>query len=264
MSLNCRFCPCLCVTEFFLEEWWDDWFVSLSANGQTTNMEALEFHGLTGTVTFDANGNRKSSTANYEAHSLFYKDGVPAFYPSQRYIPETTSWETIEGVRMVYNGNADVLPPPLSLVVEDKEQLEQASIFAYVLFVILGGLAIVCGAWAYLNRDYKVVTASQFEFLMLIDIGVLISAATMIPLAIDDENDVNGLAYSGEYAPANAACMASVWLYNLGFVITFVPLFVKMWRVNKLFNNPKLRKIIISNRLVSLYYRIIRTNGVGI
>ena len=59
--------------------------------------------------------------------------------------------------------------------------------------------------------------------------------AAIIPMSFDDENtSVEGL---------NVACQSIPFLFCIGFTLVFAALFSKMWRVNKLFNNPKMRRV---------------------
>jgi gamma-aminobutyric acid type B receptor len=44
------------------------------------------------------------------------------------------------------------------------------------------------------------------------------------------------------------ACMASPWLYSLGFVITFSALFAKTYRIAKIFNNKSMQRIKIKTK----------------
>lgn len=48
--------------------------------------------------------------------------------------------------------------------------------------------------------------------------------------------------------PSLANCSAMLWLANLGFTITFAPLFAKTWRIYRIFGMRKLSITKISNR----------------
>ncbi len=59
--------------------------------------------------------------------------------------------------------------------------------------------------------------------------------AAIIPMSFDDEKtSIEGL---------NVACQSIPFLFCIGFTLVFAALFSKMWRVNKLFNNPKMRRV---------------------
>ena len=119
--------------------------------------------------------------------------------------------------------------------------------FGYVLAAIDCGVAFSLFLWTAFNRKSKVVRASQPLFLGLIALGSVVSGLTIIPLAVDDAEGPRATSTVAANTIANRACMASVWLYSLGFVLTFAPLFAKLWRVQKLFLNKKLRKVVVRN-----------------
>eukprot|EP00511_Aplanochytrium_stocchinoi_P000702 CAMPEP_0204828478 /NCGR_PEP_ID=MMETSP1346-20131115/6262_1 /ASSEMBLY_ACC=CAM_ASM_000771 /TAXON_ID=215587 /ORGANISM="Aplanochytrium stocchinoi, Strain GSBS06" /LENGTH=599 /DNA_ID=CAMNT_0051957579 /DNA_START=107 /DNA_END=1903 /DNA_ORIENTATION=- len=192
-------------------EWWNKWFTKVSDDGVMKNVEKLKFDGLTGEVRLDSKGNRLASTATYEAQTLEIINGIAGFRRRQIFNRAASLWTTVAGADIFYNGNSYSLPPDVIPRDEDKQFLGSAAITSYIVYVLLGGVTIFCFIWTILNRNYKVVVASQFEFLVLITFGVFISVTTLVPLAVDDENDQDGLAYYGEYEPANTACMASVW-----------------------------------------------------
>ena len=47
-------------------------------------------------------------------------------------------------------------------------------------------------------------------------------------------------------AGLDIACQSIPYLFCIGFTLVFAALFSKMWRVNKLFNNPKMRRVKVS------------------
>jgi basic membrane lipoprotein Med (substrate-binding protein (PBP1-ABC) superfamily) len=138
---------------------------------------------------------------------------------------------------------------------EMPEQYNRVSVglnaFLIALFCAVVVLAAALVAWAVQNRANPVLVASQIPFLVLVALGCIVSTSTIVPATVDDRADEEELAHTGGYAPANAACMAMVWLYCTGFIVTFAPLFAKMWRVYRIFNNPKLRKLNISTEVLA-------------
>ena len=77
---------------------------------------------------------------------------------------------------------------------------------------------------------------SQVSFMQLIVLGCIVSACSIYPMGIDDRQS------STTEDSLNAACMAQVWLYCIGFCITFASLFVKTWRVKSIILHSSLRK----------------------
>ena len=91
---------------------------------------------------------------------------------------------------------------------------------------------LVSVVWTFINKDKKIVKASQPFFLYLICLGCFISSCTIIPLMIDDR----------EVDDPSASCMSFPWLYGIGFALTFSSLFAKIIRVKMLFLNKKITK----------------------
>ncbi|CAB9528080.1 Gamma-aminobutyric acid (GABA) B receptor [Seminavis robusta] len=103
-------------------------------------------------------------------------------------------------------------------------------IYAFIL-VVAGGLMY----WVHVNRDERIVKASQPEFLIAICFGCVVLASAIIPMSLDDgvlEED--GGCVGCTCAGCDVACMSSPWLYAMGFVIIFASLFSKIWRMNRL------------------------------
>jgi hypothetical protein len=82
---------------------------------------------------------------------------------------------------------------------------------------------------------YKLnVSCRTGAFLITLLAGTLPSSLAIIPLVIDDN------VLSAEMA--DLACMATPWLYSIGFVLTFAALFAKTYRISRIFNNKKVRQ----------------------
>jgi len=135
--------------------------------------------------------------------------------------------ETVYGTSFM-----EVLLFPLQLpeLVVDMNYIGNLAILGYVLFGILVFLSLAFATWTFVNKDTRVVRASQPRFLGMICGVTLIMASTIIPLTIDDEN------YNER--GTDIACMSVPWLMSIGFTTTFAALFSKTWRINKIFHNP--------------------------
>mmetsp|Transcript_19116 Transcript_19116/g.31846 ORF Transcript_19116/g.31846 Transcript_19116/m.31846 type:complete len:286 (+) Transcript_19116:964-1821(+) len=72
--------------------------------------------------------------------------------------------------------------------------------------------------------------------------GAFISSSTILTLAVDDGIDGQGKEY------ADMACVLSPWFYTTGFMLTFTPLYVKMYRVSRVFQVSFAGDDTISNR----------------
>lgn len=132
----------------------------------------------------------------------------------------------------VYNDGTsqqpDTLPPP-----EVNQNLigDAGRTVGYVLMGIVVFLGLVCLLWAYLKRSSRVVQASQPIFIGLVIAGCVVMSAATIPLSMEETtvNDESGL---------DVACMASPWIYCLGFTIAFSALFTKTWSVYRVYRKP--------------------------
>merc|ERR1711865_244704 len=100
------------------------------------------------------------------------------------------------------------------------------------LLLILGIIGIVVNVliyiWLYRNRKEKIVQRSQTVFLKLVIVGGVLLNLTV------------GLA--GQ-APSDALCGAQIWIGHIGYILLFVPLLMKLYRVAILFNNTKMKKL---------------------
>ena len=130
-------------------------------------------------------------------------------------------------------------------------------------------LAVFCACWTVAFRARKIVKHSQPEFLVVICAGCMLSSATILGLVqSNDKGAAEGVVVvadtarapthairnfaaftwpptadplaadyfkpyvnytAGGTAGADMACMATVWCFSLGFILTFGALFAKIW-----------------------------------
>ena len=83
-------------------------------------------------------------------------------------------------------------------------------------------LSIIFIAWTYVRRKSTLVRYSQAFFLGMIAFGCMMSSSSIFLGFEDSTGD------DAEVARANAdkACMVTPWLYSMGFVMSFAPLFL--------------------------------------
>jgi trehalose/maltose transport system substrate-binding protein len=127
--------------------------------------------------------------------------------------------------------------------------------FGYLLVAIIYALCISLFAWIMMNLKNRVVNHSQPIFLVLVLIGVSLNTSTIIPFLMD-ERSVEGCTPNKDNVvvdfqekcqePLDTACRSLPFTYMYGFVITFSALLVKLWRVEKIFNNTQLRRLRIN------------------
>lgn len=118
--------------------------------------------------------------------------------------------------------------PPLEV---DMNYIGNLAILGYVLLAFIVVLSIGFAIWTFVNKNTRVVRASQPLFLGMICCGTLIMGSAIIPLSMDDEKY--------DERATDVACMSIPWLMSIGFTTTFCALFSKTWRVDKIFHNPR-------------------------
>ena len=106
-------------------------------------------------------------------------------------------------------------------------------------------LSILFGWLTFAARESKVIMLSQPTFLYLI-LGSSFTSYLSILL-------------NSNMIISSHQCMAVTWLGHMSFSICFGALFAKTWRLNKLFNNKKLRKMRISTNFVIHIVALIST-----
>ena len=85
-------------------------------------------------------------------------------------------------------------------------------------------LSVYLGVWTFANRKKTMLRISQPLFLGMMCFGTFLMASSVLFLG-----------WQEPWRGLNFACMATPWLLVLGFSTAFSALFVKTWRINKLF-----------------------------
>jgi len=129
--------------------------------------------------------------------------------------------------------------PDVNIKLNSIQNLRPVGYFAFGLVTCL---SIGFGAWTFLNRKNKVVRASQPFFLIMMCVGVFISAMVFIPMSIDDQEPFT-------VEDCQRACKAVIWFPSVGLTISHSALFSKLWRINKIFQSSKqLKHIKVTKR----------------
>ncbi|KAL7535211.1 hypothetical protein ACHAXR_006348 [Thalassiosira sp. AJA248-18] len=115
-------------------------------------------------------------------------------------------------------------------------------IMGYLFFGISALTSIFFFCWTTYFRGRSIIKKSQPIFLHLVNLGCLVIALAIIPSGIQGGYDpVFGTSteVSNNLHNVDAACMATPWLFGLGFSLTFSALFAKVWRIRKIFTNAQ-------------------------
>jgi hypothetical protein len=76
---------------------------------------------------------------------------------------------------------------------------------------------------------------------------------TTVPLLMQDDGLLIPLEADGSHAGLDAACAVTPLIYSVGFAIMYSSLWLKTWRLERIFNNPKLKKVYITNQRMQAY-----------
>ena len=76
-------------------------------------------------------------------------------------------------------------------------------------------------------------------------------SSSILTFGVDDDN--------ASIEAAQKACMAAPWLVSMGFIISFSALFSKIWRINKIFLNPRFQRITVTEQDVLVPFAVLFT-----
>ena len=141
------------------------------------------------------------------------------------------------GTNVVSHVHIPLRLPPITV---DHNLIGNLKYVGFTLFGIIVVLGLSCGIWAFIYRNVRVVRVAQPRFLIMIALGVLIMASSMIPLSMDDGGGTSRHCVDddmgfGEHC--TLICMSVPWCVSIGFTIAFSALYSKTLRVNKIFHS---------------------------
>jgi len=142
----------------------------------------------------------------------------------------TNEWTSYRNRTFIYPGDATEPPPDLPPPATVLLHLDPV---ARGICLALSALAMIASLFflyfTISKREHRIVKASQPEFLILICIGCLLMASTIIPLSMDTK--------VASERGCDVACQSKFWLISIGFCLAFTALFSKLWRVNRVMKN---------------------------
>ena len=143
------------------------------------------------------------------------------------------------------------------------------SILSFAIAIYTCSMVICLGtaAWVLYYRQHRLVRNSSPAFLIQILVGTMVCMSTTLPLmqqdnhlslrAIHDFDEQEG--HIGKDLALDMACQAQPFLFSLGFGVMYSALLLKSWRLAKLFNNRKLRRLFISDARLLAYQAVVVT-----
>ncbi len=99
--------------------------------------------------------------------------------------------------------------------------------------------AAIAIAWTLLRRELTIVRYAQPAFLVMLALGCMVSTSTILFLGAEDAGDEDE-----DSSSASTACMMQPWMYSIGFMLTFAPLFTKLHKVKTVFTATKSLKVV--------------------
>lgn len=197
-----------------------------------------EFRGVTGNIILDRETGTREATStlfqvvNFRPYTNASQE--VGFQQVVTHIYQNQSWNQLDP--HYFQGGSTVVPPDLPpFTLEENFLAIQLRGFILTLCGLAMLLAVGFGLWTWRSRTTHVVRASQPFFLFVICAGSFVLAATIIPLSMDPSFFNKS---TSEY-DGRVACTMIPWLITMGFSLVFSALFTKIYRVNRILNNPR-------------------------
>jgi hypothetical protein len=219
------------------------------------SFKKVDFKSGTGRVLFNTTtGSRDESFLVYQLYNLIAEaDDAGEIVTITPYRTRliTLQNESIEvlGEFVFFGGNTT---PPLGQPLP-KEDLNLVSDGVRSICWVFSGsvilLSIYCIVFTTRRRKTPTVRASQPLFLAILCTGTFIMACSIIPTTLQEPVSERVL---------DIACMLNIYLFSIGFSMTFAALFSKTWRINIVYANArKCRRVTIRARDVLLPFAIL-------
>ena len=175
-----------------------------------------EFEGSSGSVKFsNVTGSRTPQSALFSLSNFVIdnnSDGEVKFKKVETHLFTSNQWEIYSAY--IFADGTPVIPPDLPALEHDPNHLNTPiKVVGLLLCAIIITMSIAFCLWTYHNRKVQVIRSSQPIFLYVISSGTLLMGSAIIPLTID-----KGWASK---EGADAACMATPWLFFIGWSLTF-------------------------------------------
>jgi len=115
-------------------------------------------------------------------------------------------------------------------------------------------IIIGLGIWVYIYKKKRLIRNSSPIFMMQILLGATISLSAIFPMGMQDNTfSFHDPSMNNDWSNLDRACQAYPFLYSVGFGLSFSALFVKTWRMVKLFNNRRFKRLKITDWMLLKY-----------
>jgi ABC-type phosphate transport system substrate-binding protein len=136
--------------------------------------------------------------------------------------------------------------------------------FVYAMYVLMIGCVVILMVWILLHRDRKLVRNSSPAFMLQVLFGAAVQCTTVIPLSQQDDQLVDRAMTEANLASEDTtmldiSCASEPILFTVGFFIMYSALFLKAWRLIRIFNNTKLRHLYVKDAQLFAYQAAVVT-----
>jgi hypothetical protein len=194
-----------------------------------------EFEGASGFVRFNTTtGTREKddipfAITNVALKSYYLGNSTISFHAERKVRIEFPSTVIHEGKPYIFAGGTIVIPKALPELVVDLNLIPQP---VRILCLSLSSVCILaslfCTFFVFRFRRKTVIKMAQPEFLYLISNGCALISSAVIPMSLQEPIPLRGL---------DISCMSPLYLFSMGFVLSFSALFCKTWRINRLIHS---------------------------
>ena len=120
--------------------------------------------------------------------------------------------------------------------------------FMIIYAIIVGLLTFYCGCC----KKKAVLKAGSWKLNLISGIGYILAALGIVLYGVDE-------AYIYKYElltplQLNNICNSKLWVYSIGVTLGYMPMFMKTWRLNRIFLNVTFKKVVLPDS--SLLWRI--------
>ncbi|CAH3015605.1 unnamed protein product, partial [Porites evermanni] len=192
----------------------------------------LNFQGLTGPVSFNPDKRRKDVVIVLQQ----YRDKENKWVNVGEFFENESGQLTLE----FYEGMEKTLwkdgrvPSDRSQIIKQRMDTPRA---LFIIFSTVASFGIVLGiifiVFNRYYRDCKFISLSVPMFNDIIVLGCIMCLSTIYLFGIRKVNDAN--------RTMPRICKARAWLLNIGFSLAFGAMFIKTWRVYKIYKNIRMR-----------------------
>jgi len=207
-----------------------------------------EFHGASGYVQFSLSENsselvkghlngRDISGVMYGMYNVrptkvsnnmqFYEFVLTHIYSNETQVPSEMpipgSWTPVNGTEFLFFDGTPTPPSPLKTTINFNFLSQSIHILGLCLMTIALLVSIGSATWVFVFREYRLVKASQPEFLYLLCLGSTMVGLSLFFISWDEDKGVS-------QEQLSRYCSVFPWLFVIGYQVMYLALFFKVSR----------------------------------